>query len=221
MYVRNKSQYANPVCTISSTNRYLHNEHLPLFTKKKVSKIFEDVLIPFLAIAIAELGDKTQVSILLLSSRTKQYHYIFIGVFFAFLIVDGIAIITGNLVSSFVDVTIVKPISGIVFISVGAYMLLNIKHEKKEKAYNTSVLLSAFLMIFFTEWGDKTQVAAALFATRYHAVFVLFGTMLALSILSLLAIFCGKMLCSRLNQKVLGKVAGVVFIILGIMCFLF
>ena len=62
--------------------------------------IFEDVVVPFLAIAIAELGDKTQLSVLLLSSRTKKYYYIFLGVFFAFLIVDGIAIIAGNLISS-------------------------------------------------------------------------------------------------------------------------
>jgi hypothetical protein len=49
--------------------------------------IFEDVLIPFLAITIAELGDKTQLSILLLSSRTKKYSFIFLGVFFSVAIV--------------------------------------------------------------------------------------------------------------------------------------
>jgi len=128
-----------------------------------VRTIFEDFIIPFLAIAIAELGDKTQVSILLLSSRTKNYSYIFLGVFFAFLIVDGIAIVAGNLISSVVEVTILKPISGIVFIIFGVYMLLNKKEEKEEKKYDKNIFVSAFLMIFLTEWGDKTQVAAALY----------------------------------------------------------
>ncbi len=183
--------------------------------------IFEDLVIPFLAIAIAELGDKTQVSILLLSSRTKQYAYIFFGVFFAFLIVDGIAIVLGNLVTTVVDITILKPLSGIVFIIFGAYMLLNKKEEKEEKKFDKNIFLSAFLMIFLTEWGDKTQVAAALFATQYNAAFVLLGTMLALCLLSLLAIFFGKILSARLNPKLLKKVAGIVFIILGITCFIF
>jgi putative Ca2+/H+ antiporter (TMEM165/GDT1 family) len=75
-------------------------------------------------------------------------------------------------------------------------------------------------MIFLTEWGDKTQVAAALFATQYNAWLVLLGTMLALSLLSLLAIFFGKILNKKLNQKLLKKVAGVVFIILGITFFI-
>ncbi|HIH28957.1 MAG TPA: TMEM165/GDT1 family protein [Thermoplasmata archaeon] len=183
--------------------------------------MFEDIIIPFVTIALAELGDKTQVSILLLSSRTKKYGYIFLGVFFAFLIVDGIAIALGNLITSSGDVTGLKPISGVVFIVFGVYMLLSKKEETEEKNYDKNIIASAFLMIFLTEWGDKTQVAAALFATQYNALFVLLGTMLALSLLSLMAIFFGKILNKRLNQKLLKKVAGVVFIILGITCFIF
>lgn len=141
--------------------------------------------------------------------------------FLAFLIVDGIAIVAGNLISSVVDVTILKPISGIVFIIFGVYILLNKKEEKEEKKYDKNIFISAFLIIFLTEWGDKTQVAAALFATQYNMFFVLIGTMLALIILSLIAIFCGKIICSRLNQKLMKKIAGFVFIILGITCFIF
>lgn len=183
--------------------------------------IFEDIVIPFLAIAIAELGDKTQLSVLLLSSRTKKYYHIFLGVFFAFLIVDSIAIMAGSLISSLVDIAFLKPLSGIVFIIFGVYILLNKKAEKEEKTYDKNVFVAAFLIIFLTEWGDKTQVAAALFATQYNAVFVLLGTMLALSLLSLMAIFCGKILCERLNQKLLKKIAGIVFIVLGLTCFIF
>jgi Ca2+/H+ antiporter, TMEM165/GDT1 family len=186
-----------------------------------VRTIFEDIIIPFVTIALAELGDKTQVSILLLSSRTNKFSSIFLGVFFAFLIVDGIAIALGNLITSVVDITILKPISGVVFIIFGVYMLLSKKEETKQKNYEKSIFVSAFLMIFLTEWGDKTQVAAALFATQYNALFVLLGTMLALSLLSLLAIFFGTILNKKINQKLLKKVAGVVFIILGITCFIF
>ncbi len=183
--------------------------------------IFEDLVIPFIAIAIAELGDKTQISILLLSSRTKKYSYIFLGVFLAFLIVDGIAIVAGNLITSVVDVTILKPISGIVFIIFGVYMFVNKKDENEDKKYNKNIFISAFLLIFLTEWGDKTQVVSALFAMQYNMFFVLIGTMLALSILSVIAIFFGKILSERLNQKLIKKLTGVVFIILGVTCFIF
>ena len=183
--------------------------------------IFEDFIIPFLAIAIAELGDKTQVSIILLSSRTKKFTYIFLGVFLAFLIVDGIAILAGNLIASVIDITILKTISGIIFIIFGLYMFFRKKEEREEKKYDKNIFISAFLMIFLTEWGDKTQVAAALFATQYNLWFVLIGTMLALSLLSVIAIFFGKILRARLNQALLKKIAGIVFIILGITFFIF
>ena len=156
-----------------------------------------------------------------MSSRTKKYSYIFLGVFFAFLIVDGIAIVAGNLITSVVDLNILKPLSGAVFIVFGVYLLINKKEEKEEKKFDKNIFISAFLMIFLTEWGDKTQIAAALFATQYNDLFVLIGTMLALSMLSLMAIFCGKILCTRLNRKLLNKVAGFVFIILGLTCFIF
>jgi len=109
-----------------------------------VKTIFEDFIIPFLAIAIAEFGDKTQVSILLLSSKTKKYSYIFLGVFLAFLIVDGIAIVAGNLITSVVDVTILKPISGIVFIIFGVYMLFNKKEENEDKKFDKNYCQTFF-----------------------------------------------------------------------------
>jgi putative Ca2+/H+ antiporter (TMEM165/GDT1 family) len=185
-----------------------------------VRTIFEDFIIPFLAIAIAELGDKTQISILLLSSRTKKYSFIFLGVFLAFLTVDGIAILAGNLITSYADVTILKTISGIIFIIFGIYILLNKKKEKEEKKYDKNIFISAFLMIFLTEWGDKTQIAAALFATQYNFLLVLIGTMLALSLLSLIAILFGKLLRTRLDQILIKKIAGIVFIILGLTFFI-
>jgi len=58
-----------------------------------VTNIIEDILIPLVAIAAAELGDKTQISILLLSSKTKKHLQLLLGVMLAFLIVDGIVIL--------------------------------------------------------------------------------------------------------------------------------
>lgn len=140
--------------------------------------------------------------------------------FLAFLIVDGIAILAGNLIATIIDLTILKIISGIIFILFGLYMLLNKKGEKEEKKYDKTIFFSAFLMIFLTEWGDKTQVASALFATQYNVLFVFIGTMLALTMLSIMALFFGKILNKRLNQKLLTKIVGIVFILLGLTFFI-
>lgn len=181
--------------------------------------MIEDIIIPLAVIAAAEFGDKTQISILLLSSRSKRHLQILFGVLLAFLIVDGIAIAAGNWITTLIDIRILKIISGSVFIIFGIFMLLNRKEEEEERKYDKNAFISAFLLIFLTEWGDKTQIAAALFATQYNALFVLIGTMLALTALSLMAIFFGKIISERINKKLVNKIAGVVFIILGLTFF--
>ena len=178
-------------------------------------KIIEDLVIPLITIAAAELGDKTQISILLLSSKTKKHLQLLIGAILAFVIVDGIAIIAGSWITSIVPVDYLKIISAIVFIIIGIFMLISKDGEEKETTQKNP-FIAAFLLIMLTEWGDKTQIAAAIFATQYDAIFVFIGTITALLILSLIAIFFGKVISTRLNKKIVNKIAGIIFIILGI-----
>lgn len=183
--------------------------------------MIEDIIIPLAVIAAAEFGDKTQISILLLSSRCKKHLQILFGVVLAFLIVDGVAIAAGSWITTIIDIKILKIMSGIVFIIFGIFILLNRKKEEEERKYDKNAFISAFLLIFLTEWGDKTQIAAAIFATQYNALLVFIGTMSALTLLSLIAIFFGKIISDRINKKLINKIAGTVFIILGITFFIF
>jgi putative Ca2+/H+ antiporter (TMEM165/GDT1 family) len=64
--------------------------------------MIEDILIPLVAIGLAEMGDKTQLSILLLSSRTDRYLQLLLGVMLAFFIVDGAAILLGSWITTVV-----------------------------------------------------------------------------------------------------------------------
>jgi putative Ca2+/H+ antiporter (TMEM165/GDT1 family) len=137
------------------------------------------------------------------------------------LIVDGIAILAGSWITNIIPVRIIKIVSGVVFILFGLYMLLKHKKEDDEgKTYHGSAFLSGFILILLTEWGDKTQIAASLFATKFNAVLVLCGTMIALALLSFLAIYFGKIIARRIDKKILTKVAAIVFIIMGIFFFL-
>lgn len=185
-----------------------------------MTNIIEDILIPLVAIAAAELGDKTQISILLLSSKTKKHLQLLLGVMLAFLIVDGIAIAAGSWITTVIPTNVLKIVSGAVFIIFGIFMLINKRGGEESKTYDKSPFISAFLLIFLTEWGDKTQIVAALFATKFNALMVLVGTILALTILSVIAVYFGKFISERIDKKLITKVAGTVFIIMGLSFFM-
>ncbi|MDD1758942.1 MAG: TMEM165/GDT1 family protein, partial [Methanotrichaceae archaeon] len=82
-------------------------------------EMLEAILVPMAAIALAEIGDKTQLSILLLSSKTKEYFKLFLGVLLAFLIVDGMAILLGYWITGFLPIWLVQLFSGVIFIVFG------------------------------------------------------------------------------------------------------
>jgi putative Ca2+/H+ antiporter (TMEM165/GDT1 family) len=138
----------------------------------------------------------------------------------AFLIVDGIAIAAGSWITDIVPVRIVKIASGILFIVVGLVILLRKEKKDEQKKIYSNPFVSGFLLILLAEWGDKTQIASALFATKYNAVMVLLGTMSALFVVSIIAVYCGRFIANRIDKNVLKKVVAVVFIIIGIV-FLF
>ena len=81
------------------------------------------MIIPLLAVGLAEMGDKTQLSILILSTRTKEYFRLLLGVMLAFLLTDGLAILLGSYVGDVIPVTAVKALSGLVFILFGILIL--------------------------------------------------------------------------------------------------
>lgn len=168
------------------------------------------------AVALAEIGDKTQLSILLLSSKTKEYFKLFVGVFLAFLIVDGIAILLGYWITGFLPIWLVQLFSGAVFIGFGLMTLTDDKNEEENETSFKNPFLTGFSLIFVSEWGDKTQIASALFATKYDPWLVLIGVMIALMILSIMAIYLGRFISGRIDRKVITKVAGAVFIIIGV-----
>ncbi len=74
-------------------------------------------------------------------------------------------------------------------------------------------------MVFLSELGDKTQITAGLFATQFNPFWVFAGVMLALILLSVMAIFLGNLLMKRLKQKYISIAAGAIFILIGVLTF--
>jgi len=178
---------------------------------------WNDIIIPLLAVGLAEMGDKTQLSVLLLSSRTREYARLLAGIMLAFLLVDGFAILVGSWVTNVVPLHLAKLISGAVFILFGIMILRGEQEEEAESSRSPrSAFVSGFSMIFLSEWGDKTQIASALFAAEYDPYMVFIGVMTALLILSAMAIYLGKLLSSRIDRKQVTRIAGVVFMLIGL-----
>jgi putative Ca2+/H+ antiporter (TMEM165/GDT1 family) len=176
-----------------------------------------DIIIPLLAVGLAEMGDKTQLSVLLLSSRTREYAQLLAGIMLAFLLADGFAILVGSWVTEVIPVHLVKLVSGAVFILFGVMILRGNKEEEEESRLSPrNAFVSGFSMIFLSEWGDKTQIASALFATEYDPRMVFIGVMTALLILSAMAIYLGKFLASRIDRKRITRIAGIVFLLIGL-----
>ena len=87
---------------------------------------------------------------------------------------------------------------------------------------DVKLLATVFVTIFIAEIADKTQIATLLYASnsQNNKIVIFLGSSLALCLASALAVFAGSMLSHWMDGKILGKLAGIAFIIVGIWTFL-
>lgn len=183
--------------------------------------MFDSFLIPFIVVGLAEFGDKTQIAILMVAARTSKHWSLLWGILLAFGITNSLAVIMGNFISTLIDLKYIKIITGILFIVFGIYSLRDQKEEKKNTYYKLkNPFLTGFILILLLEMGDKTQLTAGLLATKYHMILVFLGVMSSLSLLSMLAIFSGKMILNKINHKYLTYVSSTIFILIGLLTFI-
>lgn len=177
--------------------------------------MLSDFLIPFLIVGLAELGDKTQITMLALSTRFNEPYKIFAGGMLAFLLVDGLAIAFGSLLSSYISISLVHLSSGLIFLAFGVYTYFS-KDEEDTKIRPKSAFISSFAIIFLAELGDKTQVASLLFATQFNPWIVLVAVMLALTVLTATAIVLGAKIKRHIDPKTIRYTATMMFIMFGL-----
>ena len=109
-----------------------------------------DILIPLIVVGLAELGDKTQLSTLLLASKTDKHLHLLLGIMLAFLIVDGIAILAGEWITAIAPRELIKMLSGVIFILFGFLTLIfrNKREENHSKYHFENPFYSGFILIF-------------------------------------------------------------------------
>lgn len=179
--------------------------------------MIKDFFVPFAAVGLAELGDKTQLAVFLLASRTKRHVELLAGVLLGFLLVDSFAVVIGSWAAQSLPLRPLKFAAGAVFMAMGLWMLRSAKDGKEEGNPEVRIpFLSGFMAVALTEWGDKTQIAAGLFATKYNPSLVLAGTLAALAVLSLAAVYLGQWVAGKMNQRVISITGGAMFFLMGV-----
>lgn len=192
-----------------------------IYEARYACHVIQDLLIPFLLVGLAEMGDKTQLAVLVLSTKTRKHASLLAGVMLAFILTDGFAILFGNFIAEKIPAEYVSIGAGIMFIFFGLITLLNSKGNESDNFYELkNPFITGFSLILVSEMGDKTQLASALFATQYNPLMVFIGVVVALFILSVMAVYVGKAMKEKINKKTISKAAGILFIVIGISFFL-
>jgi len=170
-------------------------------------------------VALAEIGDKTQLLTLLLASRFRKPWPIVTGIFIATLANHAIAGVVGAWIAREVDDQAMRWILGLSFLAMAAWMLVPDKLEGDAGASRKlgGVLVTTTLLFFVVEIGDKTQIATVALAARFESLAaVVLGTTLGMMLANAPVAFFGDALARRVPVRTVHVVAALVFAALGI-----
>ena len=167
-------------------------------------------------IALAELGDKTQLTVMCLSVN-KRAKAVFIGAVLAFALVDGLSALIGGTIAVFIPSQWIGIGAGVAFLAFGVYSLLSKSEEVKVDDRSLNVARS-FSLIALMELGDKTQLSVIALAAEYDAPLMVFvGIMLALVLLTAIGIAAGTLISRFIPLKYVKIGSSFVFIVFGIL----
>jgi len=173
----------------------------------------------FLATFLSEVADKTQLVLAGLAVRYRSPLQIFLGALLAHSFMDVLAIVAGSFFGFEFPKKEVSLVVGTLFIVLGIWKWVGAYKKKSDKA--GSPFIVAFLLIAVSEFGDKTQIAAALLAAQYLApLTILAGVVLALILAIGLNVFLLGKLAQKLPRKTMQMLTAALFILFGILSFM-
>lgn len=172
-------------------------------------------------VALAEMGDKTQLLALLLAARFRKPIPIIIGILVATILNHAVAALLGQWLTSLVSPEVLRWILAISFIAMAAWMLipdkLDDESESIQRWQQHGVFLATFILFFIAEIGDKTQIATVALSARFDSLFwVVMGTTVGMMIANVPAVFIGDKMANKLPISLIHKIAATIFLILGI-----
>ena len=171
------------------------------------------------AVALAEMGDKTQLLSLVLAARYRKPIPIILGVLAATLVNHAGAGALGAWLGSLITPSVMRWALAASFIAMGVWILVPDKLDEGETHVNRSrlgVFGATVVTFFLAEMGDKTQIATIALAARFHDFFgVVAGTTLGMMIANVPAIVLGDRFAHRLPTRLVHGIAAVMFVVLG------
>ncbi len=171
-------------------------------------------------VALAEIGDKTQLLAFLLAARFKRPLPIIAGILVATIANHALAGAVGAWITSAISPEVLRWVLGASFIGMAIWTLIpdKIEEDELQVAHRFGVFGATLVTFFLAEMGDKTQVATVALAAHYAApIWVVVGTTLGMLMADVPAVFVGNKLADKIPMKLVHSVAAGIFAVLGVL----
>ncbi|NDE90196.1 MAG: TMEM165/GDT1 family protein [Alphaproteobacteria bacterium] len=173
-------------------------------------------------VALAELGDKTQLLSLCLICRFKKAWPIILGILCATLVNHAGAAFFGQLVTGYIGPDMLRWILGVSFIAMAGWVLIpdklddvNVKRDARNAA---GIFIVTFIAFFMAEMGDKTQLVTIALAAKYQAFgMVIVGSTLGMLLANVPVVLFGEKIITTLPLPIIRRVVAALFVVIGIL----
>ena len=170
-------------------------------------------------VALAEMGDKTQLLALILAARFRRPWPIVLGILTATVANHALAGALGAWVTTFMGPDVLRWVLGASFIAMALWMLVpdHMEDEAAAAAPRLGVFGTTVVAFFLAEMGDKTQIATVMLAAQYHAwAWVVAGTTLGMMLAHPPAVWRGDKMTKLVPLRVVHVVSALIFLGLGV-----
>lgn len=179
----------------------------------------EAILVSAGIVALAEIGDKTQLMALVLAARYRRAWPIVAGIFVATVANHAIAAAVGAWLSTLLAPEILRWMVAIAFFAMAAWVMVPDGHDAEELPRTGLGVFGTTVVVFFlAEMGDKTQLATVALVVQFETVMpVVLGSTLGMMIANAPAVFVGDRIARKLPVRALRATAAALFVVLGVL----
>ena len=180
----------------------------------------ESLLVSTGVVALAEMGDKTQLLAFILAARFKKPLPIILGILVATVLNHGLAGALGTWITTTLSPDVLRWVLGLSFLGMAIWTMIPDKIEEEEThiASRLGVFGATLITFFLAEMGDKTQIATVAMAAHYaQPLLVVIGTTLGMLIADVPAVFVGDKFAARIPMKLVHTIAAAIFAVLGLL----
>jgi putative Ca2+/H+ antiporter (TMEM165/GDT1 family) len=170
-------------------------------------------------VALAEMGDKTQLLAFLLAAKFRRPLPIIAGILAATLLNHGLAGAVGAWIPHLLSPQVLRWSVGLLFLGMAVWTLIpdRIEDEESRTAARLGVFGATFVTFFLAEMGDKTQIATIAMAAQFQsALLVVAGTTIGMLIADVPAVFLGERFANRIPMRLVHGIAALIFAALGV-----